>query len=702
MILLLALPIILTTVILYLALSLFGNIIFIWWGSLVLSLVLNILLLKKNVGKIYLKLDPSLFIFLLIIFVYILAKALVLSPVVLTIKQANFEHLQLTDVGDYYKHIFVTTALTQDGIPPSNPYFPQAKLSYYYGYYLIPAAASRVLGVAQNYSLFAFAMLTSLISLSLALFIIFELFKRFYLRLIVFLLIIFGSGMDVLAINLSKINFFKSFGDLALKQGAESGVQLINTYKAFLFVPQHFFAAALTVVLTYYLLKEKKNFWFLGIGWAFVFFSSFVFPTLIIWILIIFFFNKNLRGLILKSGILSLIILVPYILQVANRQNSFYFYSFSPTEFIPGNLLANLVITFIVTYGLLIISLLCSFLLLDKSAIRKYLMYSLLVLVPVSLTWFIRSPLFNDFSLRSMIPIQLLIPVLFLKVFEISKNTWIKKFILMTCIATIFIGTLGFYFEYEDHWKKRSILHPRDSELLLKLRQTPGKTRLAAVSHDRWVELIPSLSFRKVLSPFLFDSYNYIAGDIANDHAAYENLSVELFIKENSALDFEKLVENQNKNFGQLENFFDKYNADQLIINNQVWYKKDTNPWAAIFIDLGILSKPLTGSFTIFDYQDLKEKLKTKKVEVSPMPKEIEIKNNSFFLPAGIWYITSCKNPNQTKLKLELEDYYLLFNQENSNCAGKLFYLKENENLRVNISSTVKEVKAFPIILSDI
>lgn len=708
MIPLLTLPVIVISLVLYLMLSFLGNSFFVWWGALIISILLSFKLLKKDFFHFKtLKFQRSFVVFVLIIFFYIFAKAAVLSPIILTIKQDSFEHIQATDVGDYYKHIFVVTALSQDGIPPDNPYFPPAKLSYYFGYYLIPAAITKIFNIAPNYSVYGVGIFTTLLSLLLFLVIIFEKFKKFHIRLIVFLLVVSGGGIDVITIVLSKLNIFKEAADLALKQRGIAGLQLINIYKAVLFVPQHFFASVITVAATYYLIKEKRNAVFLGISWAFVFLSStFVFLTLTLWTLIVFIFKKETRILIIKSVLLFSLLSFPYFFRLIDRGNSIYFYLFEPFEFInPVGVLENIfnhLMTFLLGYGPVLMVFPIILFSMGSSFIKNNLMYVFLIFGPIFFTWFIRSPLFNDFSLRTLIPVQIISPLLFMKIYENNKKSFWSGFILVIATITILIGISGFYFEYLTHWKNRSILHPRDSEVILQIRKLPSPMKLAAVDRERWVEFIPSQSFKKVLSPYLFDSYNYIAGDITKDHAAYESLALGLFINENKDKDLDSLIDNQNQNLTKLKDFFGKYPADKLIVNNQIWFKKGTNPWIAIFNKLGVSGQPLSASFTFFDYVDLNKKLAENRILINTKKSlKVQRKKEVFPLSKGIWYITSCKSMRGSQLKLELEDYYLLFNTEtdgvNINCTGRLFFLENDENIRVGVSSTVDEITAFPV-----
>ncbi len=697
MIPLLIFPVISFSVILYLFLILFGNNFLIWILAFVFTVPFNIFLLKENFKDLRkIKFQTSLLIFLLIIAFYIFAKAVVLLPLVLTIKQDNFEHVQITDVGDYYKHIFVTFAISGDGIPSQNPYYPAVKLSYYYGYYLVPAFFVKIFQIQPNFATYFFGLFITGLSLLIILTIIYRELTSFSYRLLAFLLIIFGSGIDVFAYLLIKINIFKQQLIQVITQGNETGIQLINFYKSVLFVPQHFFAAVITVAAIYYLVKIKNNPVFLGFCFAFVFSSStVVFPTLAIWIILVFLFFKDLRILIFKSCALGFVLVVPYILTLHDRTKTIYLYNFTPYDF-SGIFLVDTLISFVICYGPILLLILPLFLM---SGIRFNAFYFLIIFVPVFLTWFIRSPLFNDFSLRTMIPVAIALPLFFIKILDSTKIKYVKILIVFISLITIAVGIGGFSFEYLSHFKNRQILNPRDSEVLLKIRKLPNE-KLAAIDRERWVEFIPSIGFKKVLTPHLFDSYNYIAGNDGYKHSEYENLALKIFIDENSAPDLLTLINTQNENLNTLGKFFNLQDFDKLILNNQVWLKNDKNPWIEMFKTMNVSNKRLTGDFTLFDGKDLKQKLSENKIYVNEKPEIVEIRDRKVPMKKGIWFIASCKESGE--LKLGFEDYYDLFNTNSNRCTGRIFYLDQDEDVVVTESSTISEIYIFPVIIEKI
>ena len=321
--------------------------------------------------------------------------------------------------------------------------------------------------------------------------------------------------------------------------------------------------------------------------------------------------------------------------------------------------------------------------------------------LPFLITCFIKTPLWNDFTMRGMVPFQLVLPLIFLKITEASRQKWLKATLIAIAIFTVLISFSGLSADYLGHWKNRMILHPNISEFIFAVRKLPDSTRLSAVDLDRWVEFIPSLGFKKVLSPFLFDSFDYFTGKVTVEHGAYERLAKDLFLEENTASDLPTLVTDKNKQLSKLHEFFNRYKADQLILNNQLWVKKDINPWLAAFIKMGVNTKSLTGSFTLVDYQDLVNKTADYQLSVQENQINLPVKIGHIDLKKGFWYLVSCDFQKRTRLNLELEDYYLIFNRETdgikTSCVGKMFYLQNDENVALTNTSTVKEVYAYPV-----
>ncbi len=698
---LLSLSISLTSIILYLFLTLLGNNLAVWIAALFVSLLLLAFIYKHSLAlrarqslPIHFTQGKQNLSFILIILLFIFAKAYVLSPLVITKTVNSFEHIQVTPVGDYYKHNFVVTLLAQDGIPPGHPYFPQAKLSYYYGYYLIPASFYKVFNIFPNYAFYIFFLITDFLGLLILLSVLKTHLTKYSSRLLALLLLLFGAG----------VNIFPRIWGMESIFSTSVGFQLINTFKAFLYVPQHFFAACLTVGLINEIIFRKPKILNTTVTVTFILLSSiFVSSTLAIWLILIFVFLKHKRLLLFLSALLTTLLIIPYVLQLSDRENLFYFNNFTPFIFFENSLTyLNPMLTAFFQYGPLVFILAFLLLVLGKQFIKKHLVIILGFLMPLFITWIIRSPLYNDLSMRSLMPLQFSLPILFIKFIEVSKNKFLKNSLLLISVIVLVFGFYSFYLEYSNQWKARLVLHPNVSELLFKVREFPDSTKLAALDRDRWVEFIPSIGFKKVLSPFLFDSFVFFVGDLTPEHGQYERMALDLFIDHNIGKTKEALVEQKNMQMSKLFTFVNMYQADWLILNNQLWVKQDINPWLVIFEEMGVKIKPLTSNYTLLNYSSLVDKTSKYKISVDNEGLTIPIKEKQFPLKEGLWYLASCSNKGG-HLFFELEDYFLIFNQDmdgnNKSCAGKIFYLKQNEEVRLTNNSNIEVVYAYPLKL---
>ena len=690
----------LTSLIIYLFLTLLGSSLLVWISAVILSLSLLIYIFRQNLESFNLtknSLSLKNLSFLLIILIFVFAKAYVLSPFILSKTVDSFKHLQITSVGDYYKHSFVVTVLGQDGIPPAHPYFPEAKLSYYYGYYLIPAFLYKVFQIFPNYAFYFFFIATDILGLLIILNVLKDHIKKYPARVLTFLAIIFGAGVNIFPEIWAR---FPLFG-VTLNENifaSTVGFQLINTFKAFLYVPQHFFASCLSIGLINQLIFKKPRILVVAISTAFVLLSSvFVSWTLGIWLFLIFIFSGKLRKSLFISGVLTLIFILPFILQISERENILSLNKYQPVLFFTNFLsFLNPFFTALIQYGPITFV----FAVLGIFYGRRNPVFILGFILPLILTWVLRSPNFNDFSMRGLMPLQLALPILYVKVFEQIKNRLFKAFLVALLFMIVIAGFYGFYLEYVKHWKGRMILHPNISELIYKIREYPESEKLSALDRDRWVEFIPSLGFKKVLSPFLFDSYVYFVGDSSIEHGQYERQAIELFIEHSVGKSLDELIEQKNMQLSKLFTFFDKYSSDWIIVNNQIWVKKDLNPWLIIFSEMNVESKSLTANFTLINYQSLIEKLSNYKISVGKEGLVIPVADKKFPLKKGLWYLASC-SLKKDQLSFELQDYYLIFNEkmdgENKLCAGKIFYLQEDEDVRLMHTSNIEVVYAYPL-----
>lgn len=718
MILLILLPIIYITISLYLSLTFLGTNLLSWCIGLIGGSIIYSLTIKTNYKLFWNDLQLTILnisnlVAFIPIVIFLASWAMVVSPLVLTKHQNNFEHIQLTGVGDYYKHTFVVTSLSQDGIPPKNPYFPSTNLSYYYGFYLISAALTKVFSIPPNWSFYIFSLFAYTIGLSCVFKIYVTFIKKTWVKILASLLLVTAVGIDVFPQIIEESTLLSFINPSILTSG--NIFALINNYKSFIYVPQHFFSAIICVLLIYFLIKERyfnelnlsQRILITVSMLAFVFLSStFVAMTMSFWLVLIFLFLPKTRKLLFISGVFTIIVLIPYLLFLSNRSNLFYYYNFTPYQVISLEnttltYVTNILLTLIVKYGLIIIILPALFFLRGLKFAGRNIIFLVAVTVPLFITFFIRSPIYNDFSMRTSIPIQIILPLFIGVLLEKTKSNIFKIIITLSLMITIALGVFGWYLEYSRHWKNRLILHPNVSEYLLKVRELPMSEKLISVDRDRWVELTPPLGYRKITNPFLYDSYVYFANDQDGKHAKFETGALQYFINEDTDKSIEDLVNSKNQQYENLHNYFNMFSADTLVLNNQLWVKEDINPWLQFFTEIKTETSPLTSHFTLIDFPNLISKLANNYLQIdTTKPSTVEIIDKTFPLQKGFWYIASCSDSSMEQ-KLELEDYYLLFNKQTdgdrTKCVGRIFYLQNDENVKVMDSTTVKQLIIYPI-----
>ncbi len=630
-----------------------------------------------------------------LIIVVVAIKAFVISPFVITKTINSFKHIQITPVGDYYKHSFFTSSIAQDGVPPKNPYFPASKLSYYLGYYFLPAALVNIFHLPAHWVLYIFCISTDLLAFLLLLEVICRQFKSYFYRLMVLGLIFGGLGVDSIPF------VFNTLG-----QGlSDQGLQLNSIYEALLFIPQHFLPSAIIVWVIYSLLHKNLKLIPFVILSVFIFLSSiFVSLVYVFWLALLFLFNNQDRKMLFYAGLICLLLLIPYFGYLSDRSNLFYFYKFDPYSFTNSYFL-NICYTFLIKYGLILLFF-PILLLLNLRQVGPG--YFFACFIPLAVTWFVRTPIFNDFSRKTSIPMQFVLAIAYIYFLQSIKSRMFKGIFIVFTIVTIILGLAGFYLEYAHYWKGRVFLHPKDSELIFKVRKLPKEISLAAIDKDTWVELIPSLAFKKVATPYLFDSYVYLTGSkISEEHSGYESQAVSLFLAPLIASDISHLIKTKNSELQALNLFFKRYPRDLLIINNKLWVKKDTNPWLVILKELGIKYQNLTPNYTGFNYSDLLEKTSSLGVFVDGnKAKKVEVLDRRVFLPKGLQFLATCEHTFPSEVNLEFEDYNLIFHKtlqdEHSSCIGQFFYLQESENLLLTKNTKLDYLYSFPVGITQI
>lgn len=708
MIQLLFFPIILTTFLLFLAQGLFHqNSPIILLLTIIVSLLASIGYLKSSVSKLGLKtssLKVKRFLLnsglpILIILFFLAAICLVLSPLIITQTVNNFQFIRFPGVWDYYKHSYVITGINSGGVPPLHPYLPSSQLSYYYGYYLIPAAIIKISGFTQTTVLFFYVLLTDALALLLLNWLIRQTIKKSFNRTLALLLAIFGTGMDAIPILIHRVsvNHLENwFGN------HDTGLIVYNIFTAFLWAPQHILPAVLSLYLLFCLIKRKLSLPLFVLIYSYIFLSStFVAITLTFWLGLLFLFVPTKRFPIFVGGLLTVIFNIPYFLELSSHNNILSVYSFAPYPFIAGlpdfvNTFSNFFLTLLVEYGFLLFVFPVLGLTLVRSK-KKILWFFLSSYLLIVITWVLRSGGPNDFGMKTMLPVQILLAIVFVYFIEITPTKRSRLVLSLFTLLIICPGVLGFFYEYSLQWRRRFVLDPQTTQLVKAVRKLPQTAVLGVIERGEWAFDIPVLGFRPIYSPSLYDAGVYVNNSTKD--ISYEEMGSNIFISSTTADNLPTLIEKRNLYFKDMRKYFTLHPFDKLIVSNKTYVKQGENIWRQLFNQMNVSSSSITPDFTAYDYSSLVASLNTNALILEEKQmRQIKGKDQKLSLPAGFWFLATCSDNNKT-LKLDFEDYFTVFNLNASGCIGNLFYHPDANDIRLSNQSTVTDIFAFPVII---
>lgn len=553
----------------------------------------------------------------------------------------------------------------------------------------------------QNYILFCYILLTDLFSLLIFFYIVSKTIRSSLLKLLSLALVIFGMGWDIIPMFLdkaiSKPNLIEMWSI-----SHHLGLRIDNTFVSLLWTPQHFFAASLSLLVLYLLVKNKGNTWLLFLIFAYVSLSSvFVAIGLAFSLGVLFLLYPKLRKQIFLGVIFSVLLLIPYLLGNIGRSSSiFNFYKLVPFSFVNNNVKLNYFLTIFVEYGLLFFVVPFFVFFRWKKYFKLIILIYTIIFAPVFLTWFVQSNGYNDLALRITILPQLMIIIFYVKFIEKLKNKPVRYFLIFLIFVNLCVSTVGFVFEYTSRWKARQLTDPYESELIIKLRTVDQKILFAASGIDGWVFKIPPLAFRPIYNTDLYDSGAYLQDDPNNTFGKYETTEKDIFYRANSGIDLKSIVLEKNLQFQRLHNFFSDYKYDWIIFDNRIGVKSGQNPWTFLLENIGVLKWKLTNTFVAYNRLSLVDKLRDSflTVDYSSM-NTFKIIDNKVSIPKGVWYLAACNNKTGTQsLRFNPEDAYMLFDSvENQGwCTGNMFYLEKDRVIKL-AGNTINQIFLFPI-----
>ncbi len=641
-------------------------------------------------------------IFILITFSF------VLSPLIKTTLVDGNPVLGLTALGDYYKHLYVLTSIKTSGLPPHHPFFPPSTLSYYYGYYLIPAAFSSVFNLDLAHVFFAYLLTTTFVVLFVIVQLSMALFNTWYQRLLALTLFVFGTGLDIIptliqaktgVLTANHIEFWSQVLNL-------SNYLVNNIYTMLLWVPQHCLPSLIVLVTGVMFLKERRPsfFWLALVIWFSVISSTFVSVGLVVWLGLIFLLISKARLRLILSGLVATCLLLPYLTELSGRGSilsfGFYMTPFQYLPFLPQWI--NYFLTFFTEYGLILVAIPVFFIVRGKENRKEATLITLAVGLPIIIGLFVKSSGFNDFSMRSILPSEMALP--FLMAFslkEVATSIW-KKAVFFLLLLSFIPAITGFFYEVHFRLIDRGVINTTTSALLLRLRKNPIPN-LAVLDNDDWVFLIPSYGYEGVYSPRLFDSNGYLSDSGLKKQISYANLVNDLFVNETLGKDYLEVVRVRRESLQMMNQFFDSYKSLNFLLPKYRGEKSATNSWFKFMELLGTPGSSVSNDYVVFKGTDISDSLSDKNISLNLSLLRKSDSHKSLYLKKGLWFIVGCSLKDSTVLRLELTDYYTLFDKKVKPnqiiCAGNTYYQSNDGNIAISKTSQLDSIYLVPMTI---
>lgn len=647
----------------------------------------------------------SKFFSLFLILIFLIAIAVILSPLIITARVEGFTFLRFPGVNDYNKHLYVTGTIYNSGVPPLHPYFPLKNLSYYLGYYIIPAAISALFNITPNISLFFFIILTTILSFLLIKNVIYNWIKNLFWRLLSLTLIITGTGIDIIpTFILEKIKFGSSTHIELWSHLLGNKLMVSNTPVAALWTPQHFFAGALTIYLINYLLTNKKiSIPFLSVIISFIFLSSsFIAFTLIFWLFLIFIFKIKLRKKLLIIGIISLLLSLPFILFIFRNPtyNIFQLGVLSNSKLVFPKIfqiLSFFIINLPLEFG--IIGVLTLILALKNTKLRNpnHQLIFLGLTIPLTLIIFITSVNWNDFGMRTILPVQLVIPIVLASLLERMKTFKVRSIIVALILINILFSSIGLLWEFYWRWKERKLFTIEESLLYLKLRQEEKTKIVSTLDTSFWASYIPVFSFHPLYSPSLHDSRIYLDEKTKEEIDKFNNFLEKNFTNPMIASTPQEIISQRNEALKIFPKYIKTIPSSLFILRNHNVLKGWLNTYKSLFDKISNASE-YSLDFSTYNLEEIKEKIDSYKIFIDGKSR-ISInpqKTNKIFLSKDLYLLVGCKKENKSQ-EIEILNRYLFSLPKESSCAGQFFAPEEEGIYEISQKQNLVSFEAFPV-----
>lgn len=537
-----------------------------------------------------------------------LASMFVLMDLFFDVSVRDVTFVNLLGVTDYYKHLYAMTSINNLGI---HPFYPVSNFIYYFGYYFVPALVSGLQIADQTKIIFLYTSLTGVLGWLSISELIAEHVKSLKARLAAIVYLVFGQGFDIVPTLMANK---QGTGKLIELWSFERfiGLRVDNIFTSYLWTPQHFFAAlaACVVILSVYGNKKEWVWNFLLIAYVL---SSSVFVGIFMMIALVGIVIINRREEIKKylmMFVLSGLVLIPNLKSFAEKGSGvFEGYSLLNGIFNFGlGRYLNTLVHLIIEYGIVFVIIPIGACILLRNKKNKIL-WILLGIVPVILTWFIKSVGYNDFSTRGILVWQMLAGILVGVLLE-RLNIKFKITLLALILINVVVSAAGFAYEFQARKNDLgSRLGPEESIMIGEIKKR-DLNNLMAIGREEWIFLIPSMTGRVIFTSNLYDSAQYMESRYGEIHGQYESLEKEIFVNEVFDMNEELVVGQAEKKWGMVDAYFKMSGDRNLIVDRR-------NKSTLILAKLNVERIQLSGDFSLINTAEIQELLKDKKIKLT-------------------------------------------------------------------------------------
>lgn len=598
-------------------------------------------------------------------FVFLSMCGFLYRPLLRPVKFEGNTYYVIPQIGDAYKHLYVTTAIEETGIPPSHPYFSGAKLNYYYGYYIIPAYFSRLTGLGVPAAYTVHYLISIIIGLSGLSYLIRRQIKSWWGQVLAFSFFLGGFGLDIIGVYLvkltDKISPISHIEAWTWDMGSK--LQVTSYFSSFIWVPQHILAAILGawIILEF---SNKKMTLMRAITLGFMMagimtVSTFVFMSIsLFWaVKLIFDLSSSkkkfllIRNYFVAVGI-GLLTSFPLLSMMLRGGSGLIWAEIVKDTTRGGGYWLSIAKYYLVNipleWGVIL------FLMVGASAMMWKVRKDVVVWwwISFGLIQFLISKEVNDFGMRTIMVAMIVAVIMGMRYWEGRKGRQ-KLFWTVLIIVNLTVGLGGSIWEFRNRWQNREMLIWEESKIIDYVKKGLPKGEPVLVFTDemtrRWAEVIPLYGERVLLSADLFSGGVYYRelGNMGN----FFELNDKIFLpdRREGSNDY---WDNLDDNLRAWLEWANSQGAKNLMLRKQVWVKDDMAVIPYYLNEILGIERVEVGNHVAFKIEDILKELGGKKVTLGI--KERLVGKGEVYLKKGIYFVAQCRQDDDNySLKFE-------------------------------------------------